>query len=94
MTNFKFGDIFGTIKLSAIEDKYMKEVDTETFIKKFDIGKKLVDCKSLNDLLEIVSEYSEETAKIVVGSSYVIILFDDFDITYNLNKLEISMERD
>ena len=94
MTNFKFGDIFGTIKLSAIEDKYMKEVDTETFIKKFDIGKKLVDCKSLDDLLEIVSEYSEETAKIVVGSSYVIILFDDFDITYNLNKLEISMERD
>ena len=49
MTNFKFGDIFGTIKLSAIEDKYMKEVDTETFIKNFDIGKKLVDCKSLND---------------------------------------------
>ena len=94
MTNFKFGDIFGTIKLSAIEDKYMKEVDTETFIKKFDIGKKLVDCKSLNDLLEMVSEYPEETAKIVVGSSYVIILFDDFDITYNLNKLEISMERD
>lgn len=93
MTNFKFGEIFGTIKLDVIEDKYMKKVDTETFIKKFELGKELVECKSLNDLLEMVSEYPEETAKIVIGSDYIIIIFDDFDITYNLNKLEISMER-
>lgn len=93
MTNFKFGEIFGTIKLNVIEDKYMKKIDTETFIKKFELGKELVECKSLNDLLEMVSEYTEETAKIVIGSDYIIIIFDDFDITYNSNKLEISMER-
>ena len=91
MTNFKFGNVFGDIKFLTVEDRYLKEVDVEKFIKDCEIGEDLVKCKSLYQLLEDVSEYTEETAKIVIGTDYVFIYYEDYNLTYDLKRLEISM---
>ena len=82
-------EIFGHIKIREILDARLHEVEDWSEVG-LEIKDELLSCDSLWELLDIVSEWTEETPKVTVGDDYVWLNYSDYAFGYDLSKFEVS----
>ena len=88
---FSRENVRGKISLTNVTDKYLHDVNDYSNIK-FEIKDKLINCKDLKDLFNIISEYTEETPTIVMGNTYLWVDYDDYTFDYDLKMSTFEMQ--
>lgn len=84
-------NIHGKISLSHVSDAYLHDVNDYSKIK-FEIKDKLINCKSLEDLFNIINEYTEETPTVVMGNNYLWVDYNDYTFDYDLKMSTFEMQ--
>lgn len=88
---FSRENVRGKISLTNVTDKYLHDVNDYSNIK-FEIKDKLINCKDLKDLFNIISEYKEETPTVVIGNTYLWVDYDDYTFDYDLKMSTFEMQ--
>ena len=91
INNVKLDDAFAEIKFDAVYDGYLKEIDVDDFTNECEICRDLINIKDLYTLIYHLSEYTEESAKIVVDRDSVSVYFIDYIIDYKLKFKELVL---